>query len=101
MANVRRSLQAEADLEAILDDLYQKNPAVAGRYAGDFAAKGTVLAQFPEIGRTRPEIAPGLRSTLVNPYVIFYRLEGDDVQILRILHGKQDLRRIMRPETGA
>ena len=59
MANVRRSPQAEADLDAILADLDQKDPAVADRYAAAFEAKGQALAQFPELGRRRPEIARG------------------------------------------
>jgi toxin ParE1/3/4 len=100
MARVRRSAQAELDVEIILNDLNQKNPTVAERYSVEFAEKGQTLAQFPEIGRARPEIAPALRSTLVHPYVMFYRIEGDDVQIIRILHGKQDLRRILREESG-
>jgi toxin ParE1/3/4 len=64
-----------------------------------FEEKSQVLAQFPEIGRPRPEIAPNLRSTLVHPYVVFYRVEGEVVQIIRILHGKRDLRRIMQEES--
>jgi len=76
-----------------------KTPAVAERYAGEFEQKGRTLAQFPEIVRSRPEIAPNLYSTLVRPYVIFYRVEGDMVQILRILHGRMDLRSIMRDES--
>lgn len=98
MATIRRSQAAEADLDAILDDLNRKDPAVATRYAAEFEQKGQALAQFPEIGRSRPEIAPNLRSTLVRPYVIFYRVEGDVVQILRILHGRVDLQSIMRAE---
>jgi toxin ParE1/3/4 len=95
MAEIRRTPQAEIDLETILEDLQQKNPAMAERYATAFDDKSQRLAQFPEIGRSRPEIAPNLRSTLVHPYVIFYRLEGDAVQIIRILHGKRDLRSII------
>src|SRR5471030_225660 len=30
-------------------------------------------AQFPESGQSREEIAPGLRSTVVRPYVVFFR----------------------------
>jgi toxin ParE1/3/4 len=60
--------------------------------------RGQALGHFPEMGRLRPEIAPNLRSTLVWPYVIFYRVESDNVQIIRILHGRRDLRRIMKKE---
>jgi toxin ParE1/3/4 len=87
------------DLETILEDLQQKNPSAAERYANAFYDKGRVLAQFPEIGRSRPEIAPGLRSTLVHPYVIFYRLEEEVVQIVRILHGERDLRSITQADS--
>jgi toxin ParE1/3/4 len=99
MAEVSRSPQAETDLDTILADLNQNNPAAADRYAAAFVEKGQALAQFPELGRTRPEIAPDLRSTLVKPYVIFYRIRGDVVQILRILHGARDLRSIMQAES--
>ena len=100
MTTVRRSPQAEVDLETILNGLNRKDPAVAERYAVEFERKGHTLAQFPEIGRSRPEIAENLRSTLLQPYVIFYRLDGDVVQILRILDGRQDLRSIMQETTG-
>jgi len=96
MANVRRSPQAEADLEAIFDYLEKNASALTQRYADAFEEKARLLANFPEMGRPRPEIGPAFRSTLVDPYVIFYRVEGDEVQILRILHGKRDLRSIMR-----
>jgi toxin ParE1/3/4 len=100
MAVVVRSLLAEADLDAILDDLNQKYPAAAQQYATRFAEKAQFLSQFPETGRLRTELAPDVRSTLVKPYVIFYRYRDDVVQILRILHGQRDLRRIMSEEPG-
>lgn len=99
MAHVERSPQAEADLESILDELDLRNRSVADRYATAFDEKHQLLARFPELGHTRPEIAPHVRSVLVHPYVLFYRLEGETVQILRILHGKMDLGSIMKSES--
>ena len=52
-------------------------------------------AQFPETGRLREEIAPGLRSSLVRPYVVFFRPEGETILVLRILHGCRDVEEIM------
>jgi len=98
MAVVSRSAKAEGDLQAILQELEQANPSVADRYANEFSKKSHALAKFPELGRRRPEIAPGLHSTLVHPYIMFYRIQGDEVQILRILHERQDHRRILRDE---
>src|SRR5205807_311031 len=68
MATLRRSPQAEIDLETILEELQQHASAIAERYATAFDEKGRMLAQFPELGRLRPEIAPQLRRTLVRPY---------------------------------
>ncbi len=85
-------------MESILEGLQRTNPTAAERYATEFHNKGQALARFPEMGHLRPEIAPKLRSTLVWPYVIFYRVQGDIVQLIRILHGKRDLRRIMKKE---
>ncbi len=99
MTEVRRAPRAEADLATILEDLQQTNPAAAERYATEFHDKAMVLARFPEMGHLRPEIGPNIRSTLVWPYVVFYRIEGDIVYIIRILHGKRDLRRIMKKES--
>ena len=100
MAAVVRTPLAEADLDGILTDLDEKNPAAAERYATHFADKADFLSRFPEAGSPRPEIAPDVRSTLIKPYVIFYRFRQDTVHILRILHGRRDLRRIMEEEPG-
>ncbi len=64
MAEVRRSPQAETDLEAIIEDLQQKDTTAAKRYATAVYDIGRTLAQFPEMGRSRPEIAPNLRNTI-------------------------------------
>jgi toxin ParE1/3/4 len=98
MAEVRRTPQAEADLEAIFEDLDEKSPRAAERLAKAVDAKCEALARFPEMGRMREEILPGLRSTLIAKYVLFYRVQGEVVQVLRILHGRRDIGRIMRDE---
>ena len=48
-----------------------------------------MLAQFPEQGRTgRKSGTPELVLTGL-PYLAIYRLEGDGIEILRILHRAQ------------
>jgi toxin ParE1/3/4 len=96
MAEVLKAPQAQADLEAILAELEGKNSKVADEFAAGVDKKCAALERFPESGRTRAEILPELRSTLVGKYVLFYRVRGDVVEVLRILHGRRDLRRIMR-----
>ena len=98
MARVLRTHRAQLDLEEILDDLDAKSPKAAERLADEVDARCRALANFPEMGRARGEIWPDLRSTVVRHYVLFYRLAGDDVEVLRILHGRRDTDRIMKDE---
>ena len=44
--------------------------------------------------RARDEVVPGLRSMLVHPYTIFYRVDDQAVEIVRVLHERRDLARI-------
>jgi plasmid stabilization system protein ParE len=37
---------------------------------------------------------PGLRSVLVHPYTVFYRLNDGAVEIVRILHERRDIARV-------
>jgi toxin ParE1/3/4 len=51
-----------------------------------------LLLQRPFLGPavTRPERA-GLRKMTAVPYVIFYRVAGDELQLVRVLHSSRDL----------
>jgi toxin ParE1/3/4 len=55
-------------------------------------------AQFPESGRLRDDLNPGLRSFPVRPYVVFYQPQEDTILVVRILDGRRDIERIMSEE---
>lgn len=53
------------------------------------------LARYPEIGRTWPtrrRELNGVRRLVLSgfPRSIFYRLHGDDIDVIRILHHRRD-----------
>ena len=56
----------------------------------------TRLSANPLLGRSRDEIAPGLRSYNVQQHVIYYRITAGTVMVLRILHGKMDAARPLK-----
>jgi len=85
------SEQADSDLQQILSYLAERNRPGAIDLANLFNAKIGGLAHFPFIGRERPAVAPGLRSLVASNYVIFYRVQGDDVVIIRVLDGRRDI----------
>lgn len=51
------------------------------------------MAAFPELGRERDDLKPGLRSYTVHPFLVFHRVDHDakTVVVVRILHGAIDI----------
>jgi len=65
---------------------------VATRLINSIADRFPFLASFPYVGRARDEdFGAGSRSFAVGEYVIVYCVEGADVFILRVVHGRRDL----------
>lgn len=55
-----------------------------------------MLAETPgEIGRKRPDVMVGVRSFPSPPYVLFFRYTATEVQVIRILHERQDIERAL------
>ena len=54
------------------------------------------LTTQPLIGFERPELLAGMRSFSVENHVIFYRAHSNKVEIIRVLHGRQDPNRYIK-----
>ena len=90
----RVASQAEADLDDIW--LYVATESgsmdVANRLVDSIADRFFFLSNFPHAGRVRVlDFGAGTRSFPVGEYVVIYCVEGPDVFILRVVHGKRDL----------
>jgi toxin ParE1/3/4 len=48
------------------------------------------LLDNPELGRSRDELIAGLRFILVDPHSVFYRLSPSAIEIVRVLHHRED-----------
>jgi toxin ParE1/3/4 len=84
---------ASRDIERIIDYIAEKSGYdAADRLLNSINEKCRRLANFPNMGRTRNELAPSLRSFPVDSYLIFYRLTEEGIEILRIASGYQDLK---------
>lgn len=51
------------------------------------------LTEQPKMGIDREDLSQSMRSFAVETHVVFYRLRSDQVEIVRVLHGRQDPRR--------
>ena len=49
------------------------------------------LLENLELGRPRQELAADLRSILVDPHVVFYRITPTAVEIVRLVHQHEDV----------
>ena len=49
------------------------------------------LLNFPGMGRTRDELAPGLRSFPIGRFLIFYTEFENGIEVVRVISGYQDI----------
>jgi toxin ParE1/3/4 len=86
----RLSDLAESDLAEIWSYVAEdSSPTRADRLVDAIFDRFELLVEQPRIGRNRPEFGEGVRSFVVESYVIYYRHDGD-ILIARILHGRRD-----------
>lgn len=48
------------------------------------------LLIHPKIGILRPEFSSIMRSLVFESHIIFYRVQKEQIEIVRLLHGRQD-----------
>jgi toxin ParE1/3/4 len=96
VAQLLFSERAERDLLEIGDFIARDNPIAAAQFVALLERRCSLLALHPLAGRTRDELIKGLRSLAYGRYVIFYRAIEDGAEIVRVLHGARDLRRVLR-----
>lgn len=66
---------------------------IADRLIDSLTRRFFLLAKHPNLGRARDEdLSSGIRSFPVGRYVILYRIEGDDILILRVLRGSRNIK---------
>ena len=72
------------------------SPHYARRLVGRLIDAVEPLAELPEMGRRVPESASReLRELIVERYRIIYRIAGDQLQILTVIHGSRDVAQLL------
>jgi toxin ParE1/3/4 len=83
--------RAIADLEDIWDYTAKHwSDEQAERYVRQIQAAIESLAADPRIGRRCDDIRTGYRRLSVGSHVLFYRVNSDEIDLVRILHGRMD-----------
>ena len=93
--NLRFSRQAADDLETIGDFIAKGNPGRAISFVEELQSHCTVLLDNPAAYPLHPELGADLRASVYGKYLIFFKVIGDELLIVRILHGARDLAKVL------
>lgn len=94
-------LTAEAfgDLEQIGDYIARDNPVRARSFVQKLIEKARQLGDLPQGFPLVPRYAHlGVRRRAHGSYLIFYRVEPDQVTVIHVLHGAQDYEALLFPD---
>jgi len=89
----RLAPQVEVELDEIWYYIARDSGSmeIADRLIDAITDRFFLLGNHPYVGRLRDDLRPGLRSFPAGQYVIIYRINGIDVVILHVMHGRRDI----------
>ena len=91
MLELEISTEAENDLLDTWLYIAEDQPINADRYLDKLQEKAQKLAEFPDLGRDRPELAEGLKSFPVDRYNLYYTVTETKLILVRVLPGDRDI----------
>ena len=84
--------KARSDLIGIWEYTYENwSHQQADKYYEILIEKIEEIASRPHIGRNYERIKVGLKGVAIKSHIVFYRIENDIVEIIRVLHQRMDL----------
>ncbi|MBR1203186.1 MULTISPECIES: type II toxin-antitoxin system RelE/ParE family toxin [unclassified Bradyrhizobium] len=92
MGKVRLSRLAQSDLAEIWFLIASdKGPATADHWIDRIEARCGQLAQFPESGPARPDVADGARMLVISRWLALYEIIPGGVRIMRVIDAARSL----------
>lgn len=92
---LRYTKQAEDDLLLIHSYIAQYSPRAAERFVTHLHETCVHLSEMPGMGVRRDELRQGLRQWVVSDYLILYRIDDTGIQVVRLVHGRRDLTKLV------
>lgn len=79
-------------LDGIYDYISQDSPIYAKQQVDRLTRRSEQIAAFPQSGRIVPEFKrEDIREVIEGPYRLIYRIKADQIDILSVFHGAQQL----------
>jgi len=91
MPSYRLTQAADNDVVSILEytiETFGVEQAVT--YRDGLIRTFEFIAEFPKVARERLEIDPPVRAHPYKSHIVIYIIEGDDVLVLGVRHGRED-----------
>jgi toxin ParE1/3/4 len=91
---VRLNRQVKAELDDIWLFIAEESSSleIADRVVETIADTFLQLSKHPSLGRRRDDLREGLRRINAGSYVVIYRVEGNNIRILHVVHGRRDIK---------
>jgi toxin ParE1/3/4 len=92
----------DKDVRQDLDDIWnyigveKANPTAARHQIERLFEAFSTLAQQPLLGELRQDLGADVRTFVVRPFVVLYRLRPNGVQIAQVVHSARDIQAIAR-----
>jgi toxin ParE1/3/4 len=92
MLEIVLSIEAKLDIK-MLYEFGERNYGFRGAddYYNRLNDKLELLARYPHLGITRPDIKPDIRCLVCGSHLILYKAESDRIFIARVLHHSVDV----------
>lgn len=85
------SEHAKNDLIDIWSYIALDNIDAADRFIERIYNLCETISKNPEMGRERNELSPNLRSFPIKRYVVYYRIQNKNTEVIRVLSGYRDI----------
>ena len=87
----RKREQVDRDLDSLWSFIAADSPGAANRQIDRIGEVFEMLTQHPLAGRLRSDLGQNLRSFPVGNYIIFHIPLSDGIEVVRVMHGRQDI----------
>src|SRR5436309_3862651 len=96
MGLIRRTELSKLDYNRIYDYIAANNELAADQLLQTFDQKLELLSGMPGAGVARPDLGKNIRSWSVGNYLLLYRPIDGGIELLRVIHGARQVRRVFR-----
>jgi toxin ParE1/3/4 len=91
-SRIHERRRARADLDSIWSYIAADNDKAANAMLDRIGTVYEMLVRNPLAGRRRPDLGKDLRSFAVENFLIFYRPRSYGIEVVRVVHGRQDIK---------